>query len=135
MRKIIHKLKTPIIAFMIIMSFGVAPSSLAFASPFSSSTSSVCNGAAINDTGQCSGPASQNSLNNILKTVLNLLSFVVGFVAVLMIIISGFRIIVSGGDSNSFNSAKNGLLYAVVGIVIVAISQVIVQFVLTKATN
>jgi len=67
--------------------------------------------------------------------VLNILSFVAGFVAVLMIIISGFRIIVSGGDTNSFNSAKNGLLYAVIGIVVVAISQVIVQFVLTNATK
>ena len=135
MRNIIHKLKTPLIALTIMMGLTLTTSSIAFASPFSGSTGAVCNGAAINGTGQCSGTTSQNSLNSILRTVLDILSFVVGFVAVLMIIISGFRIIVSGGDTNSFNSAKNGLLYAVIGIVIVAISQVIVQFVLTNSTK
>jgi hypothetical protein len=52
-----------------------------------------------------------------------------------MIIIGGFRYITSGGDSGSVSSAKNTVLYAIVGLIIVALAQVIVRFVLSKSTG
>jgi Type IV secretion system pilin len=54
--------------------------------------------------------------------------------AVIAIIISGLRYVTSAGDSNSINGAKNTILYAVIGLVIVAMAQIIVKFVLGKAT-
>ena len=80
----------------------------------------------------CDSDGSSKSLNKILTAVLNILSLVVGIVAVVMVIIGGLRFILSGGDSNTTNAARNTILYAIVGIVIVALSQVIVHFVLTK---
>jgi hypothetical protein len=106
-----------------------------YASPFSGSTGEVCNGAAINGTGDCTSGTSSNSINGILKTVLEILSWAVGIIAVIMIIIAGLRYITSGGDANGVNGAKNAILYAIVGIVIVAMAQIIVQFVLQKATQ
>ncbi len=50
-----------------------------------------------------------------------------------MIIINGLRFITSGGDSNAVSSAKKGILYAIVGLVIVALAQFIVRFVLNIA--
>ena len=58
---------------------------------------------------------------------------IVGVVAVIMIIIGGLKYITSSGDSNNVSSAKNTILYAIIGLVVVVLAQVIVRFVVTKA--
>jgi hypothetical protein len=92
----------------------------------------VCEGVGLTGGGDCGGADAQ--VGNVIKRVINILSMVVGIVAVVMIIIGGFKYVTSMGDSNSVNSAKNTILYAIVGLVIVVMAQVIVRFVLTKAT-
>jgi hypothetical protein len=52
-----------------------------------------------------------------------------------MIIIGGLRYVTSGGKQESVTSAKNTILYAVIGLVIIALAQIIARFVLQKATN
>ncbi len=79
--------------------------------------------------------SSTTSVNSIIKTTINIFSFVVGVVAVIMIIFGGFRYITSGGDSGNISSAKNTIIYAIIGLVVVAFAQIIVQFVLTKVTS
>lgn len=84
----------------------------------------------------CENPDNaEKKINDTIKLVVNFLSFIVGVVAVIMIIIAGLKYITSGGDSNNVASAKNTILYAVIGLVIVALAQVIVRFVLQKATQ
>jgi hypothetical protein len=88
----------------------------------------------FSQTEGCTQPSGEanpsNSLNHIIRTVINFLSVGVGIVAVIMIIIGGFKYVTSGGDSNSVASAKNTIIYALVGLVIAALAQVIVRFVL-----
>lgn len=79
--------------------------------------------------------AATDSFNHILTVVINIFSVVVGVVAVLMIIVGGFRYITSGGKQESVTGAKSTILYAVIGLVIVALAQIIVKFVLDKATS
>jgi len=110
-------------------------SSLAYAQAFNQQDAfktQGCSGTQAGGTGSCANAGS--SLNTLIKNILNVLSYVVGVVAVIMIIIAGFRYIVSGGESGGVTGAKNAILFAIVGIVIVAIAQIIVQFVLTKST-
>ena len=90
----------------------------------------VASGACASDT---SGGVSR--VNQIITDILNIFSVVVGLVAVVMIIVAGFRYITSGGKDESVKGAKNTILYAVIGLVIVALAQVIVKFVLNKATT
>jgi hypothetical protein len=47
-----------------------------------------------------------------------------------MIIIGGFKYVVSGGSDSAVASAKNTILYALVGIIVVAVSQLIIHLVL-----
>ena len=75
------------------------------------------------------------NINNIIKTIINVFSWVVGVVAVIMIIVGGFRYVTAGGDSNNVSSAKNTIIYAIIGLVIVAMAQFIVQFVLNKVNT
>lgn len=74
-------------------------------------------------------------LNNIVRRIVNILSIIVGVVAVIMIIVGGFRYVTSGGSDASVTGAKNTILYAVIGLIIVALAQVIVNFVLRNLAN
>jgi hypothetical protein len=50
-----------------------------------------------------------------------------------MIVLSGFKYITSGGDANKVSSAKSSLVYAIIGLVIVVLAQVIVHFVIIRS--
>jgi hypothetical protein len=75
-----------------------------------------------------------NDPNALIRKIINILSVIVGIIAVIMIIIGGFRYITSGGASEKVTGAKNTLLYAIIGLIIVALAQVIVRFVLRNTT-
>jgi len=85
-------------------------------------------------TGLTDAEASEK-FNRIIKTVINLFSLVVGVVSVIMIIYGGLRYITSGGNDTSVTGAKNTILYAIIGLVIVALAQVMVRFVLSKVAQ
>jgi hypothetical protein len=87
------------------------------------------------DTSCATGTTGTSGIQNLLKLVVNVFSIVVGFVAVVMIIYGGVKYITSGGDSNNISSAKNTIVYAIIGLLIVAIAQVIVHFVLEKSAT
>ena len=100
----------------------------------------LCSGAQFEFTdnpGACtsSGTDATETISNIIHTIVNLLSVIVGFAAVLMIIVGGFRYITSGGNDASVTSAKNTILYAIIGLVVVALAQLIVRFTLNKLTT
>lgn len=67
-----------------------------------------------------------------IKSVTNILLFVIGAVSVIIIIVGGLRYVTSAGDQNQVSSAKNTILYAVIGLVIASVAYAIVNFVLTK---
>ncbi len=68
----------------------------------------------------------------ILTTITQVIVYLVGIVSVIMIIIGGLRYVVSGGDSTGTASAKNTILYALIGLIVALFAQVIVSFVLSK---
>lgn len=100
----------------------------------------LCSGANLqftdNPGGSCadSGEATQK-INNLIRSIINLLSAIVGIVAVIMIIVGGLRYITSGGNDTSVTSAKNTILYAIIGLIIVALAQILVRFTISKITN
>jgi cytochrome bd-type quinol oxidase subunit 2 len=122
------------ITIFISFALGLILPNLSYASS-TASQSQVCQGVGvINGTGNCdSVKTSRTSINSVLSLFLNLFTAIVGFIALITIIISGLRYITSGGSSEKTNEAKNTILYAVIGLVIVALAQIIVHFVLHKA--
>ncbi len=80
------------------------------------------------------GNTAAERIDEIVSQIINILSLAVGVVAVVMIIVGGFKYITSGGDSGNVTGAKNTILYAVVGLIVVALAQVIVRFVVDRAT-
>lgn len=67
-----------------------------------------------------------------MTTVINWLSRIIGIAAIFVIMISGFMLINSGGDSNTATTARRNLVYALIGLVVAAFAQTLVLFVLSK---
>lgn len=89
----------------------------------------VCNGISFTGSAGCGDQG--KGVNNAVSVIINILSAVVGLVAVIMIIIAGVRFVTSGGDPAQVKGAKSALIYAIVGIVIVALAQLIVHTVIS----
>jgi cytochrome bd-type quinol oxidase subunit 2 len=104
---------------------------------FSGATGQATCGANLQDggAGGCTDTTkSAEKVNSTLKAVVNILSFIVGVICVIMIIIAGLRFVTSGGDGSSTAGARNTIIYAVVGLIVVLMAQVIVNFVLGRAS-
>lgn len=94
----------------------------------------ACEGLALAG-GSCQQQPDQPSINSTLSRVINIFSIVIGFAGVIMIMVGGFKYITSSGNDQSVNSAKNTILFAIIGLVIVALAQVIVRFVINEANQ
>ena len=94
----------------------------------------ACQGAGLGAGSACN---SNNTvqINNTLGTIINIFSAIVGLVAVIMIIVAGLQFITASGNAQNIAKARSTLLYAIVGLVIVVLAQVIVHFIITQATK
>lgn len=114
--------------FLPVLGIGLIPA-VAHAAP--NNVMSLCGGANLQITdGTCvdTSPA----ISKIIKFVLDLFSIIVGVAAVIMIVVGGLKYTISGGDSTRVSGAKDTILFAIVGLVVVALAQIIVHFVLTN---
>lgn len=91
-------------------------------------------GQGVNSEACATDEAGTTGINSIIKTVIDIFSLIIGAIAVIMIIYGGFKYITSAGNDSNVSAAKNTILYALIGLVIVALAQIIVRFVLAKAT-
>jgi hypothetical protein len=78
------------------------------------------------------GAAKQDDATKIVSNVINTILFALGIAAVVMIVIGGIRYTTSNGDSGNIKSAKDTILYAVVGLVVAMMAFLIVNFVIDR---
>ncbi|HWZ65687.1 MAG TPA: hypothetical protein VNX65_02725 [Patescibacteria group bacterium] len=69
---------------------------------------------------------------SLWNKVLNAVFIAVGGVSVLMVTIGGLRYTLSNGEPANLNTAKNTIIYSLVGVVVASMGSVIVNFVLTN---
>lgn len=74
-------------------------------------------------------PANLFGNAGVFSQISSVLLFIVGAIAVIMIIIGGLRYVISGGDASQVQSAKNTILYALVGIIVAILAYAVVNFV------
>ena len=79
--------------------------------------------------GQAGGSSSPN-LASFIQKVINILLFIIGIIAVIMIVIAGIQYVTSGGNADQASRAKNTIIYAVVGIIVAVMAYAIVGFVI-----
>ena len=137
MKKLLTKIQLAVAVFggLIVLATPTLVSAQAAPTPAPATNPSkdaVCQGVALTG-GDCNADA-EGQVNTIIESVINILSVLVGVASVIMIMIGGFKYVTSNGDSNSIGSAKNTILYAIIGLVVVAMAQTIVQFTVRRAT-
>jgi hypothetical protein len=89
----------------------------------------------LNGINQTTTDCSDSAVTKVIKTAVQILSLIAGIAAIIMIVLAGFKYITSAGEASRVANAKNTLIYALVGIVIAALAQFLVHFVLTQANS
>jgi hypothetical protein len=120
-----------IMALFVLVGSGlmIAPTALAATSP-SDAASQACAGVTAAAGGTCEVGKTSTDATALINTIIDLLSWVIGVIAVIMIIFGGFKFVTSAGDSGKVTSARSTIIYALIGLVVVALAQTIVKFVL-----
>ncbi len=80
-------------------------------------------------------PSSGNPLTGptgVINRIANIFALITGIAAVIFIIIGGFEYVRSGGESAKVNKAKNTIIYAIIGLVVVVIARSIVGLAVSK---
>lgn len=84
--------------------------------------------------GDETGDKGKEPLLSLVHKGINVLLFITGAVAVLMVTFGGMKYVTSRGESAEVTSAKNTILYAVIGLVISLLAYAVVQFVVRSFT-
>lgn len=79
----------------------------------------------------CQGTG-KSSLFTLVENIINLLLTIIGIIAVIMIVIGGIRYTTSAGDPGQTKSARDTIIYAVVGLVIAIMSYGLVNWVIGR---
>jgi hypothetical protein len=69
---------------------------------------------------------------SVIGAAISILAYVIGIAAVVGVVVSGLRLITANGDSGGVASARSGLIYSLVGVVVAIFAQFIVVFILDK---
>ena len=85
------------------------------------------------EAAKCDGcPTDLFGESGAFRKITNTILYIVGVIAVIMLIIGGIRYVISGGDAKKVTDAKNTVLYAIIGLVIAVFAYAIVNFVITS---
>lgn len=79
----------------------------------------------VNSIGGTNSP----TLESVLVTGINVFLFIIGALAVIMLIYGGYKYIISAGDASRLKSAKDTIMYAVIGLIVVVLAYSIANFV------
>lgn len=82
--------------------------------------------------GSCDKNTAGGTVSGLVRQAINILSWVVGIVSIIMVIVGGFKFIVSNGDANGIKSARNTVIYALVGLAVAVLAQMLVRFVVNN---
>ena len=126
------RLRALLIAFMTVGFLSFASVAPAYAwSPFGSvdCTGKAAKSAVCTEKGNTENPIS--GANGLVMKVINIVAYVAGVAAIIIIVLAGLRMVTSGGSSEDIAGARRSLIYALVGIVVIVLARTIIAFVLS----
>ncbi|HET7302183.1 MAG TPA: pilin [Candidatus Saccharimonadales bacterium] len=103
--------------------------------PFNNNnTESVCRQSGTGNSAVCQASSANpiSGTNGVIIKVVRIIATIGGVIAVIMMIVGGIMYITSDGDAGKVTSAKNTLIYAGVGLVVIALGQTLVVFIITR---
>jgi len=118
------KIKILIAAFMftVVGSIVFAPTLTVAAAPL--------DGVCANNAESAVCANKDDKADGLVKTLVNVLLYILGAISVIIIIIGGFLYVLSGGNSASVTKAKNAITYAIIGLIVAFLAYAIVNWVI-----
>lgn len=96
--------------------------------------SKLCSGDAVSSA-VCQDRTDKNPLtgsDGLLIKIANIISWVAGAAAIIVILVSAIRYITSGGDAGKVSSAKGALINATIGLIVIILSRTLIVFILNR---
>lgn len=118
----------------VVTAAGLSTTDLPGAQTFASLKDEACQGLRQVESTQGCG-ANSTAITNIVRNVIRIFSYIIGIAAVIALLLAGLKYVTAAGDSNKISSAKSTLVYALIGLVVVALAQFLVNFVFKTASE
>ena len=132
-RGFVIRLKSFFVAGVLLLAvLPLATSQPAFADCISDPTSAGCPCALNSSSAACQDLSKPDGLSNILKNATNIVLFVAGALAVIMIIYGSIRFMTAHGNEKQVESARLIVTYSVIGLIIAILAYALVNFVLSN---
>src|SRR3990167_3023664 len=74
----------------------------------------------------------RGSLQSIVSNAIRLLLIAAGVVALIYLILAGYKYITAGGNAETATEARTGILNAIIGLVVIFASYLIITFVFSR---
>lgn len=132
-RRFVMRLKSFFVAGVLLLAvLPLTTSQLAFADCISDPTSAGCPCALNSSSAACQDLSKPDGLSNILKNATNIVLFIAGALAVIMIIYGSIRFMTAHGNEKQVESARLIVTYSVIGLIIAILAYALVNFVLSN---
>ncbi len=92
----------------------------------------------INDSQVCKDDLTHSADNpifgpsGVMTRAISIVSLVVGIVSIIIIVIAGIKFMTSQGNPQAVSTARNQIIYAIIGIVVASLAQGLVALILRK---
>ena len=125
------KLLTPIIVAIMGITY-LSINSVVFAqidcnNPANTKEAIQCGSSNVSGVPVTSAP--ETAVQGLITDSVKYLTIFIGMIAVIMMIYAGFLFVTSAGDANRIATAKKAILYAIIGVAIIAVAQILTKFV------
>lgn len=124
---------TTLTLLAMLMMLVVSPSAIA-----ADNLQQICNEGDNKNSALCAGYTSskpdskENPLLKLLRNITDILSYLAGALAVIFVMVGGFKYITSAGDPQKAASGRQTLTYALIGLIVVVLSRILILFILGK---
>lgn len=113
--------------------FSILGTTTIMSSPTLAADADVCSTNVPDSVKEAAGCNSNtDSLQSAITNILSAIIGVAGLVSVAYIIVGGIQYMTSSGDSNKTEKAKKTILYALIGLIVCALSFAIVNFTISR---
>jgi hypothetical protein len=117
-----------VFAFVVGMGFAVLPASTVSAI----NVFPKCGAAGGSGSTEVCKAANADNATSMTKDIINTMLYILGIIAVVMIVVGGIKYTTSSGDASKVKSAKDTIMYSIVGVIVAIFAYAIVNFVVTR---
>lgn len=96
--------------------------------PVFASADTICSSSAPDEVKKAAGCSGGGDITGVVTNILNGIIAVMGFVAVIFVVVGGVQYMTSAGDTQKTEKAKKTIIYALIGMAVCVLAFAIVNY-------